>query len=604
MALQSNTSISINGNEITAYKSLTLKQQIASHHELELICRMDVLEELSGSLADASKNYLGEVITIQITALDNLGSYENLEFKGIVFEVKTVKGHEASEGDYIVITALSPTFLADDGPHYTSYNDVSISEILESTFRYYDQSKLEVLIAPKNNSSLHYSVQHGESAYQYATRLAAQYSEWFYYDGVKLVFGELSTKELELNYGMDLKEYQLRLKPKPHNYNYFTNDYVLNETHQKETRNLTAGANGYSGFVANKANDIYNKTSNVWLSMHQDSKLQQRFDTSAELQKKATEINQVQLTGVSDNPGVALGSIIKIEGGQYRVTKIDHSNNENGDYSNSFEAVTADFDAYPNTNIQAFPRSETQTATVKENNDPEGLTRIRVQFPWQRQLGELTPWIRMVSPYGGAEKGFHFIPEIDEEVLIGFEGGNAELPYVLGSLYNGNAKPENWKTDTNDIKAIRTRSGHTIELNDTDGEEKINIYDNEGSIITFDTQKKSLFISAAENIEFNAKNIKMIAEEQVDIQTKGDINCTSEGDSNFLSKGKTTIQSTGEIEASSNGAISMEAKSSLELKGQSIKAEAKTEATLKGMTTKVEGQITAIQGAGGKLDVM
>ena len=60
-----------------------------------------------------------------------------------------------------------------------------------------------------------------------------------------------------------------------------------------------------------------------------------------------------------------------VEGARYRVTSVIHTNTENGDYENKFEAVTAEFEAYPNTNINAFPKSETQTAVVMENADPE-----------------------------------------------------------------------------------------------------------------------------------------------------------------------------------------------------------------------------------------
>ena len=102
-----------------------------------------------------------------------------------------------------------------------------------------------------------------------------------------------------------------------------------------------------------------------------------------------------------------------------------------------------------------------------------------------------------------------------------------------------------FQTDANNFKAIRTRSGHTIELNNTEGEEKINIYDNEGSIITFDTQAKSLTINATENIEIGAKNIKIVAEENIDIQAKGNITKAAEGDVSIQSKGATDIQGNG-----------------------------------------------------------
>ncbi|WP_346882959.1 phage baseplate assembly protein V [uncultured Algibacter sp.] len=533
MALQSVTNIFIGGNEITSFKVLEIHQSIDAHHILELVCRMDVLEDLSAELGASSKNYLGETITVETTSLDAFSGYKSLQFKGLVTQVKTVKGHEISSGDMVVIKACSPTFLADDGPHYASHNDASLSEILDKTFRGYDTSKLELSINPSNNSPLHYSVQHNESAYNYASRLAAQYGEWFYYNGTQLVFGKPDTEALDLSYGVDLKEYNLSLMPQSHNYKYYANDYLLDEVHEKDAKDITSGANGYNGFVANKANAIFSKETKVWHNLYNDPQAKQRFDSSVELQKKAIEIKQVQITGISDNPGVKLGSIIKIEGGSYRVTNIIHTNNENGDYQNRFEGVTAEFDAYPNTNIEAFPRSETQTAIVMENADPDGMGRIKVQFPWQKIDGGMTPWIRMVTPHGGSEKGFHFIPETGEEVLVGFEGGNAEHPFMMGSLYNGNGKPESWKTEKNDIKAIRTRSGHTISLSDEDGKESITISDKNTNIIHFDTVEKTLTISSEEklflrskyiamygdNIELHSNSAKIISENEAVMQT-------------------------------------------------------------------------------------
>jgi len=505
MALQSNTNIFIAGTEITAYKKIILHQQIDKHHMLELVCRMDVLENLSAALGESSKNFLGETITIQTSSLDNLGGYKELEFKGIVTQVKTIKGHEASSGDSIIIKAQSPSFLADDGPHYASHNDVSLSEIIGKTFNGYDTSKLELVVKPKEDVTLHYSVQHNESAYDYASRLAAQYGEWFYYNGTKLVFGQPGTDELELMYGINLKEYHINLMPQSHNYKYFANDYLLDETHEKDAKQVKAGVNGYSGFVSDKANSIFNKETKVWHNLYNDPKAKQRLDASIESQKKAIEIKQVKLNGISDNPGILLGNIVKVEGSKYRVISVTHTNTENGDYQNHFEAVTAEFDAYPNTNIHAFPKSETQTAIVTENADPEGMGRIRVQFPWQKIVG-------------------HFIPEIGEEVLVGFEGGNAEHPYMLGSLYNGSGKAGSFKSGSNNIKAIKTRSGHTIELNDTNNGESITITDKKGNHLIIDTAGESISINALKDISINAgQNINITAGKNISISAGEDI---------------------------------------------------------------------------------
>jgi len=152
-----------------------------------------------------------------------------------------------------------------------------------------------------------------------------------------------------------------------------------------------------------------------------------------------------------------------------------------------------------------------------ENSDPEGIGRIKVQFPWQKVSGEISPWIRIATPHAGGDKGFHFIPETGEEVLIGFEGGNAEHPFMMGSLYNGNGKPDSWKTSKNDVKAIRTRSGHTIELNDTGGNEFITITDKNKNLITIDTANNNMIITALETMTFNANNMIMNIAQNMDV---------------------------------------------------------------------------------------
>src|SRR5690606_4098357 len=113
--------------------------------------------------------------------------------------------------------------------------------------------------------------------------------------------------------------------------------------------------------------------------------------------------------------------------------------------------------------------------------------------------------------------GFHFIPEVNEEVLIGFEGGNAEHPYMMGSLYNGSGKANAFKSEKNDVKAIKTRSGHTFELNDANGSESITITDKNGNIITIDTANNNITISALENMSLNAKNMQINVEENLDV---------------------------------------------------------------------------------------
>ncbi len=235
----------------------------------------------------------------------------------------------------------------------------------------------------------------------------------------------IDKEDVPLYHGHDLKNFTLELNPIPNKFKYFTTDYLVDQLHEKTSAEIATGANGYIGFVSNKSEEIYTKQTNVYINTYNDTALKHRFDKQVEQQKKTQEIKQVIVKGVSDNPGVSLGKVINIKDaavsqGSYRITKVLHTATENGNYLNHFEGITADLDVYPNTEIMSFPKSESQIATVIDNADPDGLSRIKVQFPWQKLNGEITPWLRMITPHSGGEKGFHFIPEIGEEVLVGF----------------------------------------------------------------------------------------------------------------------------------------------------------------------------------------
>jgi type VI secretion system secreted protein VgrG len=109
-------------------------------------------------------------------------------------------------------------------------------------------------------------------------------------------------------------------------------------------------------------------------------------------------------------------------------------------------------------------------------------------------------WMRLIQPYAGAGKGFYFIPEIDEEVLVGFEGGSAERPYIMGTNYNG-SESSGYNTSGNDQKVIHTRSGTKMIFNDAEG--SVFIEDPSGNTWKMDGQG-NIEVNAPKDITFNA----------------------------------------------------------------------------------------------------
>ena len=139
------------------------------------------------------------------------------------------------------------------------------------------------------------------------------------------------------------------------------------------------------------------------------------------------------------------------------------------------------------------------------------MGRIKVRFFWQASSEE-SPWLRVITPYAGKNKGVFFIPEIGEEVLVGFENQNADNPYIIGSHFNGKKKPDDWKSDKNIKKGIRTNSGHTIEFNDDNGKEEITIYDKDNvNTIVLSSHGKVMTITCKGDLKIEAENIDITA---------------------------------------------------------------------------------------------
>ena len=112
--------------------------------------------------------------------------------------------------------------------------------------------------------------------------------------------------------------------------------------------------------------------------------------------------------------------------------------------------------------------------------------------------------------------------------MVAFENGNAEKPYVVGTLYHGLQHPGgNWFSNSNDIKAIRTRNGHTVEIHDSGAGGYIRIYDHgkENYILTYSTDEKLIRLQSTGNIELEAQN-NIILHAHNNIEMTADNNMT------------------------------------------------------------------------------
>jgi len=180
---------------------------------------------------------------------------------------------------------------------------------------------------------------------------------------------------------------------------------------------------------------------------------------------------------------------------------------------------------------------------VTNNKDTEKLGRVKVKIP--RLSGEdESNWARVTSFMAGKERGAFFLPEVDDEVLVAFEYGDINMPYVIGSLWNGkDVPPENNSDGKNNIRVIHSRSGHVITLDDSDGSEQIKIMDKtQKNMIIIDAKNNKISIKSDKDIELSAPNGKVTIE-AMDLVTK--------------STASTKIEATSSVDVKASGNLNI-----------------------------------------------
>lgn len=183
---------------------------------------------------------------------------------------------------------------------------------------------------------------------------------------------------------------------------------------------------------------------------------------------------------------------------------------------------------------------------VSNNKDDEGLGRVKVDFPWRSEDNDESHWARAATLMAGNGRGSFFIPELGDEVLVAFEHGNVEHPVIIGSLWNGKDKPPETNSDgKNNIRKIKSRSGHEIIFNDdkegkkekleinsksghrivlddSGGQEKIEIVDKTGSNrLTIDSTKKAINIESGMQLNIKAAKVEIEGSTSLTIKSSG-----------------------------------------------------------------------------------
>jgi uncharacterized protein involved in type VI secretion and phage assembly len=145
---------------------------------------------------------------------------------------------------------------------------------------------------------------------------------------------------------------------------------------------------------------------------------------------------------------------------------------------------------------------------VKSLDDPDGLGRVKLEYPWMAEESPESNWARIAVPMAGSERGFQFMPEEGDEVLVAFEQGEIRLPYIIGYLWNGEDKPPREEPSQ---RTIQTVSGHVLEFDDTEGSEKISLlFKGDLPGITLSEEAVTIKFNDQSYIELSASELKIV----------------------------------------------------------------------------------------------
>ncbi|RQE00811.1 type IV secretion protein Rhs [Prevotella intermedia] len=330
-----------------------------------------------------------------------------------------------------------------------------------------------------------------------------------------------------------------------------------------------------------------------------------RIHTESELikymrRKQAADTAETHyVTAESHVPELRVGSVVRLYSsflervgqltreslGDFIITEIVHEVGEGSYYRNRFKAIPSTVEALPSPRVP-MPVAETQMATVTSNADPKGNGRVQVRMNWQQ--GDMhTGWVRVMTPDAGksgdvsSNRGFVFIPEVGDQVLLGFRHGDPARPYVMGSLFNGSTGGGGGQG--NKCKSLTTRSGSSLKLDDSDG--SVTLHDKGGVSMNFDGAGNSTLnsntshtVNAGSNASTNVGEgasvlnmnsggcVELTSQSEVSIKV-GSASISMNNSSITLSIGSSSITLTSENILSKGTTLSMESTTSTSISG-------------------------------------
>lgn len=491
------TKVTVKG-EKQKFVSLHLRQGFNRHHTFTVVVNYLSPNNTFQQTPEKFIGYIGETASISFVHRQTGESYD---FEGIITQVEMVGSMGETGG--VAIHGTSPTILYENNRTLDSWMDQSLSTIIKEATQEY--GKVNLVSNPKYAAPIPYMAQYNESVFDFMNRLSALYGEWFYYDGTKVYFGKPDRDNTEkIVYDMDLEEVRLvaNLVPgKSARYDYVAQE---NKQHNADTPAKPDGMNDLQSIAHSCSEKAYTAKTTSAADPHVTDKAE--LDEQMRIVKNASGANLLNIKGIGKTCRIRIGEIIDVSFpdrmklpplGKFRIVGIEHEVRRDGHYSNSFVGVPDGTVHIPVPDVKR-PLALPELATVKENNDNKGQGRVKVAFDWQKN-GKTTNWIRVQTPNAGVSgavpknRGWVFVPEVGDQVMVSYEHGNPDRPYVTGSVFHSGSGKGGDKD--NKVKSIITRSGNAIIFDDETG----------SIVITDQTGKQLIMLDGTDAITVMAK---------------------------------------------------------------------------------------------------
>ena len=518
--------ISVGKKTLSSFISLQIEQNIGKHHRFQMAVELETGSNRYVHNINSSKKWLGESIVVKAA--------NTPIFVGVVTNVQLHR--EGSDFGCIIVSGYSATYRLETAHSCFSWNDRTIGDVVKKLC---EQAKVQLELNPAFKETKDFICQYEESDFDFIRRLAHQYQEWMYFDGTKLIFGKPRklADPIRLEYGTTLSSLDIGLQTLARSEQVFSYHSGADREMQRMTPDLAYGHDKLAGEAFRASLGMFSKPARQHALP--------RISNETELvnymgRKQAAETAETHyITAESQVPTLRVGSVISLYSsflervgnlseeslGNFIIIEITHEVSQGSYYKNRFKAIPATIKALPSPKVR-MPLAETQMATVLSNADPQGKGRVRVRMNWQTD-GMQTGWVRVMTPDGGSSsdvksnRGFVFIPEVGDQVLLGFRHGDPARPYVMGSLFNGTTGGGG--LEGNHMKSLTTRSGHTIKLNDSLSSLGITIKDIKGNSIHIDSVGDDIIINAKRNITINAGETFTVNAREMEVNIDGDI---------------------------------------------------------------------------------